>query len=43
MREDKAITGSSKTVDQVIIVQKAKNKKYKLWVDEDTVKEGMES
>jgi hypothetical protein len=35
------IIGSSKPVDQVIIVQKAKNKKYKLWLDEVMVKEGM--
>jgi hypothetical protein len=41
MSEDKVIIGSSKTVDQVI-VQKAKNKKYKLCVDEDIAKKGME-
>jgi hypothetical protein len=42
MSENSVITGSSKRVDQVIIVQKAKNKQYKLWVDEDPVKIGME-
>jgi hypothetical protein len=41
MSEDKLIIGSSNTVDQAIIVQKAKNKKCKLWVDKDIVKEGM--
>jgi hypothetical protein len=37
MSETKVIIGCSKTVDQVIIVQKAKNKK----VDLDIVKEGL--
>jgi hypothetical protein len=41
LSEDKAIIRSSKAVDQVI-VQKATNKKYKLWVDKDMVKEVME-
>jgi hypothetical protein len=41
MAEDKVVIGSSKTVDQVI-VQQARNKKYKLWEDEDIVKEGIE-
>jgi hypothetical protein len=40
MAEDRVVIGSSKTVDQVI-VQQAKNKKYKLWEDEDIVKEGI--
>jgi hypothetical protein len=40
MGEDKVVIGSSKTVDQVIVRQ-AKNKRYKLWEDEDIVKEGI--
>jgi hypothetical protein len=38
MSEHKVIIGSSKTFDHVI-VPKAKLKKYKLWVDEDTINE----
>ncbi len=41
MSDDKVIIGSSKTDDQVIIVQKAKNKECKLWEDKDIVKEGI--
>jgi hypothetical protein len=40
MAEDKVVIGSSKTVDQVV-VQQPKNKKYKLWEDEDIVKAGI--
>jgi hypothetical protein len=40
MSEDKVIIGSFKTVDQDSF-QKAENKKYKLWVDKDIVKEKM--
>jgi hypothetical protein len=39
MGEDKVTIGFSKTIYQDIL-QKAKKKKYKVWVDEDTVKEG---
>jgi hypothetical protein len=42
MSDDKVIIGSSKTDDQVIIIQKAKNEKDKLWVDKDIVKVGLE-
>ena len=37
----KVTIGSSKTVDQVIVLKK-KNKIYKLWADEDIVIEGLE-
>ncbi len=41
MSETKVIIGCSKTVDQVIIVQKAKKKNCKFLVDLDIVKEGL--
>jgi hypothetical protein len=39
--EGKVNIGSSKTVDEVIVL-KTKNKKYKLWADKDIAKEGLE-